>query len=114
MPSDPKEFDPPTQVGIVGPNPSVPSLPQQPTNPQDIENLVRFHAKQKGVNPDLAAGLARTESSFNPAAKNASTGASGVMQLMPETAKSLGVNNIMDANENAEAGVRYFKQLLDK
>jgi len=89
-------------------------MSQQPTDPQDIENLVRYHAKRHGVDPDIAASLARTESSFNPAAKNASTGASGVMQLMPSTAKSLGVNNIMDANENTEAGVRYFKQLLDK
>ncbi len=110
MPYDPSEFAQPQPFQT----PSVPSFPKQPTNPQDVEGLVRFHAKKNGVDPDLAANLARTESSFNPAAKNADTGASGVMQLMPKTAEGLGVKNIMDANENADAGTRYLKQLIDK
>jgi Transglycosylase SLT domain len=108
MPFDPSEFNAPAAPAAV------PSLAPQPTNPQDVEKLVRAHAVRLGVDPNLAAGVARTESSFNPAAKNPDTGAAGVMQLMPQTAKSLGVNNINDANENTEAGVRYLKQLLDK
>ncbi|MBP2642420.1 MAG: mltC [Firmicutes bacterium] len=77
----------------------------------DIPDLVRNTALKYNVDPKLALGVAAAESGFNPNAVSA-VGATGVMQLMPETAAGLGVNNIRDPKENIEGGVRYLKQLL--
>ncbi len=52
------------------------------------------------------------ESGFNPQAQSAA-GAQGLMQLMPETAASLGVTNLFDPKQNIEGGVRYLRKLLD-
>lgn len=69
-------------------------------------------AEQQGVNPDLALSVAFAESSFNPAAISPK-GAIGIMQLMPGTAKDLGVNP-EDPIENIRGGIRYLKQLGER
>ncbi|MEO8036916.1 MAG: lytic transglycosylase domain-containing protein, partial [Acidobacteriota bacterium] len=69
-------------------------------------------ARAHGVDPRLLAAIARRESAWNPAAVS-HVGASGVMQLMPATAKFLGVNNVFDARENIFGGARYLRTLLD-
>jgi soluble lytic murein transglycosylase-like protein len=53
------------------------------------------------------------ESGFNPRAVS-KVGARGLMQLMPRTAKFLGVKDSFKPDHNIDAGVRYFKQLLDQ
>ena len=68
-------------------------------------------ATEQGVDPQLALAVAKVESGFSQAAKG-SSGEIGVMQLMPATAKSLGVNP-KSLDENISGGVTYLKQMLD-
>ncbi len=80
-------------------------------NSSDIIKMIQLAAKNHGVDPKLAQAVARAESDYSPNAVS-SAGAVGVMQLMPETAQSLGVSNIRDPRENIDGGVQYLKQLL--
>ena len=77
-----------------------------------IAERVIEEAERQGVNPDFALSVAFTESTFNPAAVSPK-GAMGVMQLMPGTAKELGVNP-EDPIENIRGGVMYLKRLADQ
>lgn len=77
----------------------------------DSEEAVRRAACRHGVDPSLAVAVARAESGFNPLAVS-SSGALGLMQLMPGTARSLGVSDPFDAEQNADGGVRYLAEQL--
>ena len=68
-------------------------------------------AQRHKVDPDMVKAIIMAESSFNPKAIS-NRGALGLMQLMPNTAKSLGVNDAFDPENNINAGVLYFKKLL--
>ena len=69
-------------------------------------------ASQKfGVDKNLLIAVAKTESGIDTNAVS-SAGAVGVMQLMPNTAKSLGVTNSYDAEQNIMGGAKYLSQLL--
>ncbi len=70
-------------------------------------------AEKYGVNKKLILAMIDKESGFNPNATSPS-GAKGLMQLMPSTAKSLGVKDIYDPAQNIEAGVKYMKKLLER
>lgn len=78
----------------------------------DIAGKVTAAANQHGVDPDFALKIAHAESGLNPDAIS-SAGAHGVMQLMPGTAKDLGVDR-HNVDQNIDGGVRYLKQLSDK
>ena len=78
-----------------------------------IKELVSRVSKKHGVDEKLVNALVNQESGFNPNAKS-KVGAMGLMQLMPATAKSLGVTNPMDPEQNVEGGVKYLKSMLDK
>lgn len=75
------------------------------------EKIVR-HSLQYGVDPALSLSVVKQESNFNKSAKSA-RGAVGLFQLMPSTAKSLGVNPHY-INENIIGGIKYLKSLQDK
>jgi len=81
-------------------------------NPQEFEHLIKASAAKYGVSPTLVKAVIQAESGYNPNAVSRA-GASGLMQLMPETAKSLNVSNSFDPKQNVDGGVRYLKFLLD-
>ena len=76
------------------------------------QSIVR-HAGREGVAPDLVRAVIQVESAFNPMAVS-SKGAMGLMQLMPATARELGVNNPFDSDQNIRGGVTYLRRLLDR
>lgn len=80
---------------------------------QQIRNIIINTARKYGVDPSFVLAIAHHESGFNPNAKS-NAGAMGVMQLMPETAKGLGVKDPYNPIQNIEGGVRYIKQQLDR
>lgn len=67
-------------------------------------------AQKYGVDPNLALAVARQESGINPSVHDSSAGAIGMMQLMPATARSLGVNP-RDPDQNIDGGTRLLGQL---
>lgn len=78
----------------------------------NLWDFLQQEAARQGVDPALAARVMRTESGGNPSAISPK-GATGPMQLMPGTAKDLGVN-INDPYDNIRGGVRYLKQQIDE
>ncbi len=81
--------------------------------PRTIEQIVADAAHKYALPRSLVRAVARAESAMNPGAVSPK-GAQGVMQLMPGTAKELGVRDVFDAAENIDAGVRLLRQLLEK
>ena len=80
--------------------------------PVYLADAIGDAAKKHGVDPRLLAAVARRESRFNAAAVSP-VGACGIMQLMPATARYLGVKNVFDARESVFGGAKYLRTLLD-
>lgn len=77
----------------------------------EYEALIDQAATRNGVDPAVLHGLIEQESGFDPSATS-SAGASGLTQLMPGTASSLGVANPLNPAESIEGGARYLGQLM--
>jgi soluble lytic murein transglycosylase-like protein len=77
-----------------------------------LEEFITPAASKYGVAPELVAAVIWAESSGDPKAVS-HRGARGLMQLMPKTAKELGILRIEDPWENVLGGTRYLKQMLD-
>lgn len=78
-----------------------------------LEEIFTEASERYNVPKDLIKAIAKTESDFDPNATSGS-GAQGLMQLMPATARELGVTDAYDPYQNVMGGTKYISQLLDK
>ena len=79
----------------------------------DVEKLVQDAARKQQVDPDLLRSVMRQESAFKPCAVSVA-GAMGLMQIMPDTAGMLGLDDPFDPAKNADAGAKFLKMMLDR
>jgi soluble lytic murein transglycosylase-like protein len=79
--------------------------------PHDPRALAQEVARRHGLDPALVLAVMGVESAFQPDAVSPK-GAQGLMQLMPATAKELGVTDPLDPLQNADGGARYLRDLL--
>jgi soluble lytic murein transglycosylase-like protein len=96
---------------VVSPVPPTPVSAPAPAN--TLDEFVSAASSHNNIDPDLIFSVIRAESGFNPSAVSPK-GAQGLMQLMPETAAQLGVQNALDPATNVEGGTRYLGQLLTR
>jgi soluble lytic murein transglycosylase-like protein len=108
-----RRVDSPTQVFHVPGAPGYRTTTEGSRNAQLFEELVREHSQRQSLRPELVRAVIQVESGFNPGATSPK-GAMGLMQLMPQTARSLGVFNAYDPAENIRGGTTYLRQLIDK
>jgi soluble lytic murein transglycosylase-like protein len=84
-----------------------------PLPPRDVESLVAENAVRNGLRPELLREVMRRESAFRPCAVSRA-GAQGLMQLMPATASQFRVTDPFDPQQNAAAGAKFLKFLLER
>ncbi len=80
---------------------------------KEYDSIIEDAAKRHDVEPALVKAVIRAESNFNRLAVSPA-GARGLMQLMPKTARRIGVRNVYDARDNIEGGIRHLRELLDR
>ncbi|GAB6152472.1 lytic transglycosylase domain-containing protein [Desulfosporosinus burensis] len=97
----------------VSGNQGIPALKANAENRGSLDHLIYSMAQKYGVNPDLIQQVVKAESAFNSKATSP-VGAMGLMQLMPGTAASYGVQNAYDATQNLDGGTHFLKDLLDR
>jgi len=78
-----------------------------------FQPIINQIADRHGVDPDLVRAVIMVESSYNPLAVS-NKGAMGLMQLMPRTARAMGVKDCFNPEHNINGGVRYLKKLLTR
>ncbi len=99
--------------GTDAPGSGMPARAAAPVAPADVDALVQQNASAWQVDPALVKAVIANESGFNANATS-KTGAQGLMQLMPDTAASLGVRDAYDPVQNVAGGTRYLRGLLDR
>ncbi len=106
-PAVPPALPPPPPRPLTG----VEKLTSPPDRRQAYDKIIRQAARRHGLDPNLVRAVITAESDFDPSCVS-SAGAMGLMQLMPETARDLGVKDPFDPAQNIEAGTRYLAGLL--
>ncbi len=94
----------------IPPIENVCAIPETRSN--RFDDIIEFHCKKHGIDQELVRIIIERESNFNPRAVSRS-GAIGLMQLMPETAELLGVEDSYNPWDNIGGGVRYLRDLFD-
>lgn len=79
----------------------------------EFDSIIEKASLKYNIPFKLIKSIIKQESNFNPKAVSPK-GAKGLMQIMPETAELLGINDVFNPEENIFGGVRYLKMLLDK
>jgi soluble lytic murein transglycosylase-like protein len=92
--------------------PSAPVLGTVVPSTTGIRELVDRVSREHGLDPKLVDAVVRIESAYNPRAVS-HKGAMGLMQLMPATARRLGVDDPFDPEQNVRGGVRELARLVD-
>ena len=104
-------------VNVIKPRVVTPSTPGSDssaiTTLAALDALIQEASTREGVDPLLVHAIIHTESAYNPYAISYK-GAEGLMQLIPGTARLMGVRNSFDIRQNVEGGVKYLKQMLDR
>lgn len=78
-----------------------------------FDGIIRGAAAANDLSPDLIHAVVRAESNYDPGCRS-SAGAMGLMQLMPGTARALGVSDPWDPAQNVQGGARYLRAQLDR
>jgi soluble lytic murein transglycosylase-like protein len=102
-----------TLRAVAGPPPAVTTAATEPTLKVPFASLINRAAARHGVDPTLVAAVTKAESGFDPKAVSRS-GAKGLMQLMDKTAKSLGVHDSFDPEQNIDGGTKFLGELMQR
>jgi soluble lytic murein transglycosylase-like protein len=102
-----------TEIVAIEPEEIFDPIEEPLTDKTPFEKVIRAAAQRYGMDADLIHCVIAVESNFNPKAVSPKK-ASGLMQLLPQTAALYGVKNIFDPEQNVNAGTRYLKGLLEK
>lgn len=83
---------------------------------KEYADLISKKAREMGIPPELAVGIAFRESGLNPGIGRGSSGEYGIMQVMPKTGQGLGFSekDLQDPEKNIDAGLKYLKMSLDR
>jgi soluble lytic murein transglycosylase-like protein len=110
-----RKLDPDARTFAVPDAPAIRAT--RPVAPRAVreryEPIIQEHAARHSLRPDLIRAVIQVESGFNPRARSPK-GAMGLMQLMPETARELGVVNAYDPVDNIRGGTAYLRRLIDR
>lgn len=80
---------------------------------RNVASIISSAAEKSDIDPKLIHSIIKMESNYDTQAKSAA-GAQGLMQLMPRTARGLGVTNPYDPEQNIEGGTKYLAQMLNR
>ncbi|HSA05570.1 MAG TPA: lytic transglycosylase domain-containing protein [Candidatus Gastranaerophilales bacterium] len=104
------EFSPPENEDIKT---DKTSSTDEKFNRKELNQLIEKYSRKNNLDKDLVSAVIKAESGFNPKAVSPA-GAQGLMQLMPATAKGLGVEDPFDPEQNISGGTKYLSNLIHK
>jgi soluble lytic murein transglycosylase-like protein len=108
-----QKIDRPIAVYAVPGAPAIRTTKPMGTSASRFDTIIQEHASKQGLRLELVRAVIQVESAYNPRATSPK-GAMGLMQLMPGTARELGVRDAYDPEDNIRGGTKYLRQLLDK